>query len=1342
MVQLTQTVTTAAGLDAAIYNVDTLSQAGTVGAYTIDIAAGITLTNGLTNDLYAVNLGTGSSLTIDGGGNTIDGGGSYNGLFAYQGILNVDSLTIADARAVGGAGGSALDAGGGGAGLGGGLFIGSLASVGLFDIGFVNDSATGGAGGTSNSTLGVGGGGGLGGAGGSTLNGEGGGGGVGIGAYGGGTVSNGGGGILPGASAGAAGHTTNGGGGGTGGASAGGGGVGSLPTGTLTAFGYGGGGGTGAAGDKGGFGGGGGGFTEVVLSGTTTAPGYTGGTGGFGGGGGGSTSAGGGGGFGGGGGGAYATGQGGKGGFGGGGGGGGDGFYNNGTSVGGGGGGGGLGAGGDIFIQRGGTLVIHAGSLGVGGASGGASGGGSAGGGEGYGGGIFIDGYTTIALDPGVGQTLTVAGTIADEDGSAPPPVPSIGRGGLLVEGGGTVSFGTVNTYTDGTDVTQGTTLNIAGARTPFVKPDFITTVGSDSGAGSGPFDINDAAELRVAGPIPNTITVFGGVLDDTSLGYTSGASYSLGGGSLTLGSGGSSDVFSVGSAVAGPFVVASDGAGGTELLSQTMTVTDDLGLNAAIREVDLASQALGTTAAGFTIDLANSVTLTNALTNDLAGVYLGSGSTLTIDGGGNTLDGAGTYRGLFAYDGILNVASLTIADAHAVGGAGGEGYGGAGGGAGLGGGLFVANQAEVTLANVNFVDDAATGGAGGNAGLGTFGGGGGGLGGPGGNSSGGGGGVGSGAFGGTPPRKLIKAAEPATGIVKEAGAAGGPGILPGARSGGHAANSRGAGGPSGGGGGGGEGGGGGPGGKKGSSGGGGGFGGGGGGAFTAGSGGFGGGGGFGFHGGAGGFGGGGGAGTGGAGAGGFGAGSGAVGTSGGGGLGAGGDIFVQHGGVLVIQGGSLGAGSVAGGAGGSGAGATVDVKADLRVGSGGTGGAGSGFGTALFINRWDPVTLTPPDGQTLEIDGNIVDQAGAGGTGTDSASGTLIVDGLGTVVLNADNTPRLLGATAALALEEPTGGFTGRIRLDAGTLDLAAFGAAGTGPIEFGTLSDPVLEFAVANAPTNEIQQFHSGDAIVVTGFVATGSSYSNGTLTLSGGADPVSLDIPGHHLGYFLVTTDTIDNTTTVTTAPCFAQGTRIRTTRGEVAVEKLRVGDLVDVMLGDGPAPIVWIGRRRVDCRRHPNPGQVWPVRVARGAFGPRQPSRTLFLSPDHAVFVAPEARGARDGVLIPVKYLIDGDAIAQVPTDELTYFHVELARHDVLLSEGLPTETYLDTGDRDTFENGGASIRLHPQFAIRTWEAAGCAPLVITGPEVERARAVLASRLASRRRAAARRSRRTA
>ena len=147
-----------------------------------------------------------------------------------------------------------------------------------------------------------------------------------------------------------------------------------------------------------------------------------------------------------------------------------------------------------------------------------------------------------------------------------------------------------------------------------------------------------------------------------------------------------------------------------------------------------------------------------------------------------------------------------------------------------------------------------------------------------------------------------------------------------------------------------------------------------------------------------------------------------------------------------------------------------------------------------------------------------------------------------------------------------------------------------------------------------------------------------------------------------------------------------TRIRVAGGTVPVEELCIGQPVLVLSPDGrlvPKAIVWIGHRSVDCRHHPSPHLVWPVRIRAGTFGGEVPCRDLFLSPDHAVFV--------DGALIPVKHLINDGSIEQIPMDKVTYFHIELQEHSVLLAEDLPTESYLETGDRSKFPMGQSSRR---------------------------------------------------
>ena len=129
----------------------------------------------------------------------------------------------------------------------------------------------------------------------------------------------------------------------------------------------------------------------------------------------------------------------------------------------------------------------------------------------------------------------------------------------------------------------------------------------------------------------------------------------------------------------------------------------------------------------------------------------------------------------------------------------------------------------------------------------------------------------------------------------------------------------------------------------------------------------------------------------------------------------------------------------------------------------------------------------------------------------------------------------------------------------------------------------------------------------------------------------------------------------------------------------------------------APIVWLGHRAVNCRAHPKPETVWPVRVAAGAFGAGVPARDLYLSPDHAVFV--------NGVLVPVRLLLDGTRIARARRDHVRYFHVELPRHAVILAEGLTVESYLDTGARADFHHDRGTIRLFPDFAERLAAAGG-------------------------------------
>jgi hypothetical protein len=226
-------------------------------------------------------------------------------------------------------------------------------------------------------------------------------------------------------------------------------------------------------------------------------------------------------------------------------------------------------------------------------------------------------------------------------------------------------------------------------------------------------------------------------------------------------------------------------------------------------------------------------------------------------------------------------------------------------------------------------------------------------------------------------------------------------------------------------------------------------------------------------------------------------------------------------------------------------------------------------------------------------------------------------------------------------------------------------------------TLNLPFLD--TINLSTT-IDQNAQTTTLLVTG-TQFGNSYSQ------------SFQFQGIYDGTFVPTHSAqFSNGYSVTYTPCYAEGTRIaildadgRAT--ERAVEDVRAGDVA--LLADGRTrPVVWVGSRRIDVARHPDPKAVAPIRIAAGAVAPGLPRRDLTVSPDHAVMV--------DGALIPARLLVNGASIRRLDVKSVRYLHIELDAHDLLLAEGLAAESYLDTGNRATF-SGAVLITLHPDLS---------------------------------------------
>ncbi|MFW2542011.1 Hint domain-containing protein [Primorskyibacter sp. 2E107] len=141
--------------------------------------------------------------------------------------------------------------------------------------------------------------------------------------------------------------------------------------------------------------------------------------------------------------------------------------------------------------------------------------------------------------------------------------------------------------------------------------------------------------------------------------------------------------------------------------------------------------------------------------------------------------------------------------------------------------------------------------------------------------------------------------------------------------------------------------------------------------------------------------------------------------------------------------------------------------------------------------------------------------------------------------------------------------------------------------------------------------------------------------------------------------------DNTGVV----CFAAGTRILTPTGEVPIERLCPGDLV-LTKDNGPKPVVWRGMRRLGIKDLSRMPDLKPIEIKPGAFGNHD---ALVVSPQHGVLV----RHDNNEIMIRAKHLAEmrgGTARIKKGCRSVTYWHLLFERHEVIFSNGLPSESF--------------------------------------------------------------------
>lgn len=181
------------------------------------------------------------------------------------------------------------------------------------------------------------------------------------------------------------------------------------------------------------------------------------------------------------------------------------------------------------------------------------------------------------------------------------------------------------------------------------------------------------------------------------------------------------------------------------------------------------------------------------------------------------------------------------------------------------------------------------------------------------------------------------------------------------------------------------------------------------------------------------------------------------------------------------------------------------------------------------------------------------------------------------------------------------------------------------------------------------------------------------------------------------------------------CFLPGTMIKTPSGERPVEDIQIND--EVITFDWKnnqntvSKIKWVGSKTINVKQSPHDDEAgYPVRILKNAISESVPHKDLLVTPEHCLFF--------DGKFIPVRMLVNHQTIYYDKTiKSYTYYHIETENHSVIYSDGMLTESYLDTGNRGVFVQHGKCALFQRTLKAKNWEHDSAAELTVDRSIVE-------------------------
>ncbi len=200
------------------------------------------------------------------------------------------------------------------------------------------------------------------------------------------------------------------------------------------------------------------------------------------------------------------------------------------------------------------------------------------------------------------------------------------------------------------------------------------------------------------------------------------------------------------------------------------------------------------------------------------------------------------------------------------------------------------------------------------------------------------------------------------------------------------------------------------------------------------------------------------------------------------------------------------------------------------------------------------------------------------------------------------------------------------------------------------------------------------NNQAVVVGSVVTLGSGQTvelnaDGSFTVVGDGDTENVNF-----SYTVESSTGVSDTAFVNLnmVPCFVAGTLIETHEGKMPVEVLEAGDMI-LTRDQGYQPLRWIGQREMAAT-----GKMAPIEIAANTFGQHS---LLRVSPLHRILLQDEMAELLFGeseVLVAAKELVNDQTVRVREGGDVTYVHLLFDRHQIVVSNGLESESFLPGG----------------------------------------------------------------